>query len=291
MPSVTKTAANVHIPDVFVQGVIAALEAETTIQNDVDRSWDFVGHGDIYRKARFPNLTVAAKAETTPLTPQAYTDTEQTIQINTYVASAVAIEDNVKVLSQNDLRAEFMKKMGYAMARKIDVDLAGLAGSFPQVVGTYGVEATFETLLSAIALAAAANYDPTDGFVFYVSAPQYYALIKDDRFSNADYVGQGNAEGANRKGLVGMCAGVPVKMSNLLTVPAAGQHDNFLLKDECVALIMAMEPKVTTQVRALEADEVIVMSEIYGYSQVTRYSEAPGNTTATNEGCVLVRGI
>ena len=52
----TVTTADKHIDDVWVDGVLRAREFKLVIAPRVDRSWEFKGHGDVYHKARIPNI-------------------------------------------------------------------------------------------------------------------------------------------------------------------------------------------------------------------------------------------
>ena len=115
--------------------------------------------------------------------------------------------------------------------------------------------------------------------------------MKMDTFINAQYVGEEKARMAHEKATIGVFQGAPVTVSNLITSPASGQHECFLLHKETVALIMAQEPKTSTDRIALDLADVIVQDQIYGYSEVTKYSESPGNITATDEGAVLLRSV
>lgn len=287
----TTTTADKHIDDVWVDGVIRSLEFQLVIAPKVDRTWDFVGHGDTYHKARIPNIESQTKAASTALDAYVYTDTEQTISINTHEACAIKHESIATLLSRNDVKGEMTKKMGYSLGRAVDVNLAALAASFSQTVGTLGVELTYDNLLSAVQELEEAGYDMMDNVTWIVSPAQKNGFLKMDTFINADYVGGDRAKSASEKRSIGLFQGAPVVVSNLVESPAAGQHRNFLFHKETIALIMAQEPKMWRETIALDTAEVVVCDQIYGYAEVTRYSEAPGNITATDEGAVLLKGV
>lgn len=287
----TITTADKHIDEVWVEGVIRSLEFALIIAAKVDRSWDYKGHGDVYHKARIPNILVETKAASTALNARVYTDTEQQITIDTHQACAIKHENIAQLLSRNDVKAEMTKKMGYALGRAIDVNLAALAASFSQTVGTLGVELTVDNLLRAVQYLEDAGYDMADDVCWVISPAQKGGFMKMDTFTNAQYVGEAAAKMAHEKANIGAYQGAPVYVSNLVTAPASGQHENFLLQKETVALIMAQEPKTTTETIALDLADVVVQDNIYGYSEVTRYSEAAGNITATDEGAVLLKSV
>lgn len=291
----TVTTAAAHIDEVWVDGVIRALEFALEIAPRVDRSWDFAGHGDVYHKARIPNIETQSKAASTALDAVVYTDTEQTITINKHVACAIKHEDIAGLLSRNDVKSEMQKKMGYALGRKVDVDLASLAQNFSQIQGTLGVELTYDQLLTAVQYLEEAGYRMNDNVTWIFSPAQRAGLMKMDTFVNAQYVGEANAVKAHQNGTTSSFQGAPIVFSNLTRSPAAGQHENFVFHQETIALIMAQEPKTSTDRIALDLADIVVQDQVYGYSEITRYDESAfGSTgvspTDSDTGAVLLRG-
>lgn len=276
----------------WVQGVISALMFRTIISDYVDRTWDFVGHGDTYHKARTPNIESQSKAASTALNATVYTDTEQTISINVHDACAIKHEDIAQLLSRDNMKEKMTANMGYSLARAVDVNLAALAQSFSQIVGTLGVELTYDNLLRAVQYLEDAGYEMASDVVWMISPAQKSGFMKLDTFTHRDYRGDASSEAASKKGVVvGDFQGAPIAVSNLVRSPASGQHENFLLHRETVALIMAQSPKTTKERIALDLADVVVTDQIYGYGEIDRYSEQPGNITATDEGAVLLRGV
>lgn len=287
----TTTTADKHIDEVWVDGVIRAKEFNCVVSPRVDRTWDFVGHGDVYHKARIPNIEVQTKSASSDLNATVYTDTEQTITINTHQACAIKHEDIAQLLSRNNVKEMMTKKMGYTMARSVDVALTALFQSFSQIVGTLGVENTYDQLLRAVQYLEDAGYDMDDDVTWFVSPAAKSGFMKMDTFINALYRGEEGAKAASYRNHIGEFQSAPIVVSNLLRAPSAGQHENALMHRELIALIMAQEPKVTKERIALGLADVVVMDEVYGLSEVDRYSETPGNITATDEGAVLIRGV
>jgi hypothetical protein len=275
---------------VWVEGIIRALEFNLVIAPKVDRSWTFKGHGDTYHKTRIPNIEVQTKSASTALDAYVYTDTEETISINVHQACAIKHESIAQLLSRDDVKAEMQKKMGYSLGRSVDTNLASLAQNFSQNVGTLGVEVTYDNLLRAVQYLEDTGHDMTNDVCWFFSTAQRSGLMKMDTFIHRDYVGDEAAQAAHGRGAVAMFQGAPVIFSNLLRAPAAGQHENFLLQKETAALIMAQNPKTTTETIALDLADVVVQDQVYGYDEVQRYSETPGNITATDEGAVLIKG-
>lgn len=288
----TVTTANEHIDEVWMDDVIRAREFKLVITPRFDRSWEFVGHGDTYNKARVPNIETQSKTASNALNAYVYTDTKQQISINNHIACAIKHEDIAQVLSRGDMKAEMQKKMGYSLARKLDVDIAALAASFSQNVGTLGVELTYDNLLRAAQYLEDAGVDMGgDDVAWFFSPAQRAGLLKMDTFIHGSYVGDSAARMAHEQATIGTFMGAPVVISPLVTAPAAGQHDNFLAEKKIIALIMAKSASVSTDRIALDLADVVVEDEIYGLSEVDTYSEALGNITATDEGAVWLKGV
>lgn len=274
-----------------MDGVIRAAEFELVIAPTVDRSWEYVGHGDVHHKLRIPNIETQTKSASTALDAYVYTDTEETITVNVHDACAIKHEDIAQLLSRANVKSEMQKKMGYALGRKVDTNLSALFASFSQIVGTLGVELTYDQLLTASQYLREAGYDMHNDVVWMLSTAQGIATQKMDTFINAQYVGEKAAVAAHKNATIGVFQGAPVIESNLITAPAAGQHESALYHRELIALIMAQDPKTSTDRIALDLADVVVMDQIYGYGEVERYSETPGNITATDTGAVLLRGV
>ena len=254
----------------------------------VDRSWgDGYKFGDVFRKQRLPNIEVQTKSANTILDTNAYTDTEQTITVNVQQACAQKVEEIVDVLNKNNLAMEMQKKMGYALGRALDVNLAALVASFSQSVGTLGVELTFDNLLRAVQYIEDQGYQMSD--CSWIFAPvQKLALHKMDTFVNSLYVGQ-EASVKAHNGVIGNFMGAEIVQTPLVTANGSG-HDNALFDQAAIGLIMAKPPHVTTQYFALDLSTAIVSSNVYGYAEVDKYAEAAGNVTASDYNMVWLKG-
>lgn len=286
----TVTTAAVHIPDVWATQVLSSEEFEIEIAPRVDRQYDFVGYGDTYRIQRVPNIEVETKSASTALNAKTYTDTEQTISINVHQGVGLKCESIVKVLEKNNIAEKMQAKMGYGLARATDVNLATLPQSFSQEVGTLGTELTFDQLLAAVQYIRQSGFKMKDCF-WLLHPNQKIAFHKMDTFTNALYRGEDNAKKASEDGKIDMFMDAPLVESNLVRSPATGQHENALIHKNAIALIVAQDFRIWTESIALDLSDVVAAEKIYGYSEIDKYSETPGNITATDEWAVLLKGI
>lgn len=290
MANITVTTAAVHIGEVWIPDVIRSQEFGLEIAPRVNRAWKFAGSGDVYHIPRVGNLAAASKAASTAWTPAALTDTEQTITINVHEVAGFQLEDIAELLSNTDLKAEYQRKLGYALGRSVDVNLATLPQNFSQIVGTLGSEVTYDSLLRAWQYLADGGTSLTDMCTWFFSPAAIAGLLKQDLILNHMYRTDANAN-AVETAKVGDILGAPVQQSNLTRAPSAGQSESFLLHQKGVALMMAQEPKIVTEYIAKELSWVVGSHQIYGYTEVDRYAETPNNVTAGDDWVVLIRTI
>jgi hypothetical protein len=289
MANITTTTAAVHIGEVWPGEVISAEEFKTVIAAKVDRAWKFIGKGDVYHVPRVGNLTTASKAASTAWTPEALTDTEQTLTVNVHEVAGFQIEDIVETLNNVDTRKLYQQKIGYSLARAVDVNLAALAQNFSQSKGTLGSELIYDDMVEAWKLIAQAGIDANDECCWILSPGAVAGLLKQDAIINAMYRTDGKR--ALETATVGTILAAPVVQSNLTRAPSAGQSESFLIHRKGVALMMAMEPKIVTEYLAKELSWVVGGHQIYGYTEVNRYTETPGSTTLTDDWLVLLNTI
>ena len=286
----TITTADKHIGEVWPSAVIRAEEFSLVIAPRVYREWKFAGFGDVYHVPRIPNIEAATKAGGTDWTPTNYTDTEQTITINVHQVAGFEVEDITKLLTNTNLEMEMRKKIGYSLGRAGDVNLATLPQSFSQIVGTLGDELDYEDFVDAMQLIEEAGIEGTDDCTWVVSTACKFGMLKQDVFMSSLYSG-GSGGRAVEQAKVGKLLGAPVLKSNLTRAPAGGQSESFLFYKQAMALIMAQEVKIVTEYRAKGLSMVVGGHQVYGYAEVDRYDEAPGNITASDKWAVLLRTV
>ena len=290
--NMTTTTAEKHIGEVWPGAVIRAEEFSLVIAPRVWRKWKFMGHGDVYHFPRIPNIEAQTKTGGSDWTAYTYTDTEQTLTINVHQVAGFLIEDIVKVLASTDLEQEMRNKIGYSLGRAVDVNLATLPQSFSQNVGILGTELTYDNFVRAWQYLMDAGVMPGDDDVSVFLSPAAYAgLLKVDTFINAQYRSDANKGRAVEKAQIGTVLNSPVFISNLTRAPAASQSESFMIDRRAVALMMAQAPKMVQEYKALSLGNIVGAHQIYGYTEVNRYAETPGNVTATDTWAVLLKTI
>jgi len=204
------------------------------------------------------------------------------------------LEQVVNVQANQDLRQRYSKKIGYALARGRDVNLANL---FPNlttnVVGTYGVELASDDYLNGWQLLAQAGLledspDPGEDFSIFLSPAAYAAALKVDVFTNRLY----NTEGdAIQRAHIGDIYGFPVYVSNLLNVPAANQHACAMFYRQSFGLIVQKDIPIASQYLIRNLADGVVGWNLYGDARVLFPPETPGGGTAVDSRGVLLKTV
>jgi hypothetical protein len=293
----TTTAAN-FIPTIWSDGVVEAAQFAAVIQKRVNTDWkDDLKLGNTLDIPRLSNLTPQSKSSgvTNTVVFESMTEGLQQLSVATHEYAAFMLESVVQVQANQDLRARYEKKIGYAIARGRDVTLANLFQNLTtNVVGTYGIEMTPEDYISVHQKLMEAGLledspDPGDDYSLIISPAAYAAALKVDQFINRDYRGD-NVEALNRA-MVGDIFGLPVYRSNLLRVPASGQHDCAAFHRECFALIVQAEVPVQSQYLIRNLSDGVVGWNLYGTARVLFPPETSGGGTAVDNRGVLVRTV
>jgi len=294
---VTTTTAAKFIGQVWSDGCLEAIEFASLLQKRVVRDYegDIKKSGNTVHIPRLSNLPTQTKTAATDITFTAITEGEQVLTVSTHEYAAFQLESIVQVQSNYDLLTKYQKKIGYALARGREVTLATLVSGFTQTVGTLGVELTADDYNSAWSLLAQAGLleaspDPGDEFTIALSAQAYAAILKVDTFVNQDY-NPANGGAAISRAKIGDIFGAPVFMSNLLVVPAAGQHNALMFHKSHLALAVQHEVPVKSMYMIQALSDAVVGHNIYGSMELSFPPETPGGGAATDNRGVWLKTV
>lgn len=296
--TITSTTAANFIPTIWSDGVVEAAQFAAVIQKRVNTDWqDELKLGNTLDIPRLSNLTTQSKSSGVSNTVvfEAITEGQQQLSVATHEYAAFMVESVVQVQANQDVRARYEKKIGYAIARGRDITLANLFQNLTtNIVGTYGIEMTPEDYISVHQKLMEAGLledspDPGDDYSLIVSPAAYAAMLKVDQFINRDY--RGDSPEAINRAMVGDIFGLPVYRSNLLRAPATGQHDCAAFHRECFALVVQAEVPVQSQYLIRNLSDGVVGWNLYGTARVTFPPETPGGGTAADNRGVLIKTV
>jgi N4-gp56 family major capsid protein len=189
------------------------------------------GVGDYVRMPKISRLGVNNKLPKSPVTYQAVTEGKWDMRVDTYREASFMIEDILEIQSNVNLRSEYTRELGHAMARDIDNAILGMRASFVNVnVGGSSHINVSTPLSDAEILTAIELMDirriPREGRVLIVSPSQHADLIASgSKFTQSEYIGNAG----NRPlltGVVGQVYGVPVVVTDNMTVNGTNNFSN-----------------------------------------------------------------
>ena len=234
---VNKTAADKFIPEIWSDEVIAAYKANLVLANLV-RKMSFKGKkGDTLHIPKPTRGVAAAKAANTAVTIQANTESEVQVLIDQHFEYSRFIEDIVETQALSSLRSFYTEDAGYALAKKVDDTLIGLAKTFGDGTtsyvhsNSYYIDATTGLTLYAedtvitsdvftdagfrklIQLMDDADV-PMDGRKFAIPPSLRNAIMGIDRYNSSDFV---DGRGVNN-GQIGKLYGIDIYVSSNMPI-------------------------------------------------------------------------
>lgn len=291
--TITRTSAACHIPTIWASDTLDAVRANIILAGLVNRQWEkYLKVGDTLNIPRTSNPTAQTKTANTNVSLEVLgpsgAETAQQITVTTHQYVAFGVENIVEVQAITNLRSVYTDAGGYALAAGIDTNLFTLPQSFtPNIVGTLGVELTDDNLLRAWQYLEDNNVPSKDRFIVLTPAA-YAGVLKLDKFMNRDYTGEGG-EGV-RDAYVGQIYGAPTYKTTLVRNPAAGQGECIFSQKQGMALIVQETTSRAAYVIERDAD-VVLLTQIYGYSRVLYPPITAGGGAAIDSMNVLMRTV
>lgn len=280
----TITTGDVFLPEIWSRRTQKATEATLVLANLVLRFDDeLTDGGDILRVPLVSNLTANAKAANTQVTLNAPTETQFTMNINRHFEASYLVEDRLKAQSKYSLLDQYSGKAGYAIAQRIDTDIAGLYSGFSQNVGNATTDITDANLVRAIQYLDDADAPQSERyFVIKPAGLAHLRLIQ--KFSEWQSLGlvPNPASGAGGlanlgnvirrigpNGFVGTLYNIEVYMSTNLT-EESGTSDtvhNLLFHKEAMALGMQLKPRTQFQYKQEYLGTLATTDALWGFAE------------------------
>ena len=194
----SNATSGVFIPEVWSTDVIRYRDANFAAKELVSMI-NFAGNkGDTIFMPFISRLAVEAKTAGNPVTYQALSEKRWSMMVKRYKDVAFALDKLLEIQANVNLRAEYTREAGYALAR--DMDNAVLAeratingfNSGSNVI-TSTVPLSFADILSAYEILLQNNV-PTAELVLLMSPLQWTSLISDPLLSNKDFTKGGSIE-------------------------------------------------------------------------------------------------
>ena len=297
----TITTAASFIPQMWSDEVIATYQKNLVIANLVTRINHKGKKGDAINIPVPERGSATLKGENSQVKIQGDTHGTKQVSIDKHYEYSVLIEDMAEVQALSSLRRFYTEDAGYALSTQVDVSLFNEAANLQGGNGVVGDGATAwnkakvfnasgvltdwlrASTGNAITMAAGGdnairgmleNLDladvPQDGRAFILTPRQYTDLLGISRFTEQQFIGDGNAI---KTGKVGMIYGVEVYVTNNMgtttAATAAVVHDIGLLihKD---ALCLAEQVGVRSQTQYMQQylGDLYTADTIYGTAEL-----------------------
>ena len=258
-PAVTNTTANVFIPDIWSDEIIAAYKKNLVMANLVMKM-NFKGKkGDVVHIPAPTRGSASLKVAETAVTLIASTETEVTVSINRHFEYSRFIEDVTEVQALASMRQFYTADAGYALSRAVDSDLINLGRSSNGGAGTnayatgafvggdgttaYVAGSNNESALTDAAIRRTIqrlddNDTAMDNRFFVIPPSSRNTLMGLARYTEQAFVGNGNAI---RNGEIGNLYGIPVfttsnadttSGTNAARVCLMGHRDSMVLVEQ-----------------------------------------------------------
>lgn len=261
----TATTHAVWIPEVWSKEVQLARESVLVLAGIIDRfDTDSASYGDIIHVPQVSNLTGGDISTSTGLLDaEAPTESEVQITINKWKGVNMKVLDIVLAQSKPEFRRLYTEKMGYLLGQLVEADLAILAASLSQTVGTFNTDPTDANLRRAVQHLDDARAPFADRHFFLKPAVKN-VILGIDKFVRADAIGSGSA--IKTGNVPGELYGAMVHISPEV-YKTASNTSNMLFHKSAFALAMQKSVKLEQFARVGWLDH-FGGSELYGVKEM-----------------------
>jgi N4-gp56 family major capsid protein len=265
--SSTTTTLDDLLPQIVAEAMFVA--SEQSIMRGLVKNYNLgTGQGKTVTVPIYPTQTAAALTEGNEISNTAVSTNGATLTVTT-AAIRTLVTDLAVASASSNVVADIGRLFGEAIARKIDLDLTALFGSFNAGFGDRTGAITAASIFQAVAKLKAAAV-PTEGMVCVIH-PEIAYDLKAALTTGGNTVftaGGGTSEVANeamRMGYVGQLAGIPIfETSNIAFTTNAGDYNGAVFHRDALGLAMIGDITVETERRASFLGTDIVAACHYG---------------------------
>lgn len=234
---------DVFNPEIWSSKLNRAFQKKLVAASFFDNySSEIAGRGDLLWIPGLSNGFTATAIATTSgdITPTNLSDTKSSMTIDQWMGTSFVMTDyQAKMVgSQYRLQEEYINKMGYALALKVDTDLLALGASITKVLNDSATSITSTILEQAIAFMESSSIPVSEcAFIFHPNA-YWKEIMGSDKLVNASKYGKVILPNPPHNELYG----IPVYIT--ANVPAGtagteGGHRNLLVHKNAIIYAMA----------------------------------------------------
>ena len=286
-PQVTNTTAEVFIPAIWSDEVIAAYKSNLVAAN-LFKKMSFKGKkGDTIHIPKPTRGQASLKASETAVTLIAATEDEVKVLIDKHYEYSRFIEDITEVQALSSMRRFYTDDAGYALAKQVDTDMVQLGRVMNDSTAkdnTYDagyVGSDGETLYDGSNAAALTDIAirnmiqklddqdvPTSGRFFLIPPAARNTLMGLDRYTAMDFVGEAASANTIRNGQIGNLYGIPVYVTSNADTTATGDRVCLLGHKDAAVLVEQLNVRSQTQYKQDYLSTLYTSDTIYGVKEL-----------------------
>ncbi len=257
----TTTVAN-FIPEIWSDEVIATYKSNLVAANLV-RNLNHQGKkGDTIHIPTPGRNAANAKVADTEVTYNTDTAGDTSVTIDQHFEWTTRIEDIAELQALNSMRKFYTDDAGYALAKQVDTSIiTGLDGASALTGGNSvitGVTNWDTSILDAIEVLNDSDVPVMDRSLL-VTPSCMTALMKTDRFTEQQFIGDGNAI---KTGKIGSIYGMDVYMST--NVGTGSTEKAFLLQKDSLVLATQQSVRSQTQYKQEFLADLFTADTVFG---------------------------
>ena len=258
----TTTTLNDLLPQIVAEALFVA--SERSIMRGLVKNYTIgAQQGKTITVPIYPLQTAAGLTEGTAASPADVSTDGVTLTV-AEVGLATQITDLARVSSASNIVSDIGRLFGEAIARKIDLDLTALFGSFStNTVGSNSTALTAATIFQAVAKLKSAGVPSTD-----IACVLHPAVAYDLKSAITNVFANPNSgdlqNEAMRQGYIGQLAGIPVfETSNIANTGTTGDYNCGVFHRDAIGLAMMQDIKIESQRQSLLRGDDIIATAVY----------------------------
>jgi hypothetical protein len=265
------TAGSVFRPNIWSKEVLMFVKSNLVLLPLIKHyDAEVKSSGQTLEIPNVSSITANLKAQNTVVTLNYNTETKTTITLNKHYESSFVIEDLVKIQAAYDLRSDYTQAAAYAIAEKIDsnlaTDMTTVWKAAGQAYGAYGT-ALNDNLILTVNRYLSENKAPRSDRSLVVHPKGEAELLAIDKYVRYDALGVGGNENSISNGKIGRIYGIDVFMSQNLVYldTATDEYNHLLFHKEAWAIAMQQEPRTQAQYKQEHLGWLVTVDVLYGH--------------------------
>jgi len=273
MANMTTTTVANFIPEIWSDEVVATYKSNLVLANLVKNLNHAGKKGDTIHLPNPARSAASAKAAGSDVTAITDTAGDISVSIDQHYEWSMYIEDIASLQSINSMRKFYTDDAGYALAKQVDTSL--ITDMRTNGTGDIASITNWDTSILQGIETLNDNDVPMNDRSIIVSPSAYTALLATDRFTEQQFIGDGNAI---RTGKVGQIYGVDVYVSS--NVGTGNDEKAVMFQKDAIVLATQQSVRTQTQYKQEKLADLFTADTVYGTKVVRPSSIVEMRSTA-----------